>query len=154
MLATAFMVPMVALGQGAQGGNAAARSDESLLEEVVISADRRKSFGADLVQAGTFRGAALIDTPLTVSVLPRELLEAQQATRLYDALRNTAGVGIRRCIKITLGPQEQEQIGQKQQDNGDSHRGGHPTFGSCSRDARMASAGYSKSSSSPAKYRS
>ncbi len=92
MLATAFMVPMVALGQGAQGGNAAARSDESLLEEVVISADRRKSFGADLVQAGTFRGAALIDTPLTVSVLPRELLEAQQATQLYDALRNTAGV--------------------------------------------------------------
>jgi iron complex outermembrane receptor protein len=70
----------------------AQEADGSLLEEITISADRRNSFGADLVQAGTFRGANLIDTPLTVSVLPRELLDAQQVTQLYDALRNTAGV--------------------------------------------------------------
>jgi iron complex outermembrane receptor protein len=76
---------------GAQGGDPAA-ADESLLAEIVITADRVDSFRADLVQAGTFRGAELIDTPLTVNVLPRELLEAQQAVQLHDALRNTAGV--------------------------------------------------------------
>jgi iron complex outermembrane receptor protein len=82
-----------AAAPAAGGGTAAtAREDESLLQEIVITADRRRSFGADLVQAGTFRGAELIDTPLTVNVLPRELLDAQQATQLHDALRNTAGV--------------------------------------------------------------
>lgn len=62
------------------------------LDEIVITADRRDSFGADLVQVGTFRNARLIDVPLTVNVVPGELLRAQAATGLYDALRNTAGV--------------------------------------------------------------
>ena len=73
-----------------------ARSDEERraleLEEIVVTADREDSFGADFVQAGSFRGARVIDTPLTVSVIPEELLEAQQAIQLIDALRNTPGV--------------------------------------------------------------
>jgi len=76
----------------AQQPAARATADDSLLEEVIVTADRPKSFGADYVQAGTFRGAELIDTPLTVNVLPRELLDAQQVQQLHDALRNTAGV--------------------------------------------------------------
>ena len=62
------------------------------LEDVVVTADRRDSFSADLVQVGTFRNARIIDVPLTVNVVPSELLEAQAAIGLYDALRNTAGV--------------------------------------------------------------
>jgi iron complex outermembrane recepter protein len=85
------LLPALALAQSAAGG-AGKAADESLLEEIVITADRRKSFGADFVQAGTFRGAELIDTPLTINVLTRELLDSQQAIQLYDALRNTAGV--------------------------------------------------------------
>ncbi len=81
-----------ALAAAQSAGDAARSADDSLLQEIVITADRRKSFGADLVQAGTFRGAELIDTPLTVNVLTRELLDSQQVTQLYDALRNTAGV--------------------------------------------------------------
>lgn len=79
-------------------GPAAAQSVEQegkrppVLEEVIVSADRSDSFGAELVQAGTFRNARLIDTPLTVNVIPRAVLDAQAATGLYDALRNTAGV--------------------------------------------------------------
>lgn len=60
--------------------------------EIVITADRPNSFGADYVQAGSFRGARQIDTPLTVTVLPETLLRAQQADGLADALRNSAGV--------------------------------------------------------------
>lgn len=71
-----------------------ARKDERTgpqLEEVVVTADRA-GYGASLVQAGSFRGARQLDTPLTVSVIPKSLLETQQATSLLDALRNTAGV--------------------------------------------------------------
>ncbi|WP_322965174.1 TonB-dependent siderophore receptor [Sphingomonas fuzhouensis] len=60
--------------------------------EIVVTADRRDSFGADYVQAGTFRDARLLDTPLTVAIMTRPLLDAQQARSINDALRNTAGV--------------------------------------------------------------
>ena len=89
----AVMALLPSLGVAQQGAQSAGnRAEESDLEEIVVSADRRESFGADLVQAGTFRGATLLDTPLTVNVVTRELLDAQQVTQLYDALRNTAGV--------------------------------------------------------------
>ena len=62
------------------------------LEEIVVTADRRNSYSADLVQAGSFRGARQLDTPLTVNVIPDALIRSQQAEGLLDALRNTAGV--------------------------------------------------------------
>lgn len=62
------------------------------LEEIVVTSDRQNSYGADLIQAGSFRGARQLDTPLTVSVIPQEVLQSQQAEGLFDALRNTAGV--------------------------------------------------------------
>ena len=66
--------------------------DAPELEEIVVTADRSDSFGAGLVQVGTFRGARLIDVPLTVNVVPEELIDAQGITGIFDALRNTAGV--------------------------------------------------------------
>lgn len=63
-----------------------------VLEEIVVTADRKNSYGADLVQAGSFRGAHQLDTPLTISVIPQEIIQSQQATGLLDALRNTSGV--------------------------------------------------------------
>lgn len=62
------------------------------LEEVVVTADRAGSFSADLVQAGSFRGARQLDTPLTINVIPEALIRTQQAEGLLEALRNTAGV--------------------------------------------------------------
>ncbi|QCB36698.1 TonB-dependent receptor [Sphingobium sp. PAMC28499] len=70
--------------QTADSGNAQA--------EIVVTADRLDSFGADYVQAGTFRDARLMDTPLTVAIMTKELLEAQQARSIIDAVRNTPGV--------------------------------------------------------------
>jgi iron complex outermembrane receptor protein len=63
-----------------------------MLEEIVVTADRRGSFSADLVQAGSFRGARQLDTPLTINVISDALIQSQQAQGLLDALRNTAGV--------------------------------------------------------------
>src|SRR5882672_8455485 len=63
-----------------------------VLEEIIITADKKDSFGADYVQAGTFRNARVMDTPLTVTILPRALLDAQQASSIGDALKDSAGV--------------------------------------------------------------
>ncbi len=84
-------VPALAQDTGttSTAGDAAA---SPTLEEIVVTADRRNSFSADLVQAGSFRGARQLDTPLTISVIPLEMIQAQQAQGLLDALRNTAGV--------------------------------------------------------------
>ena len=65
---------------------------DPILEDIVVTADRKNSYGADLVQAGSFRGAHQLDTPLTVSVIPQEIIQSQQATGLLDALRNTSGI--------------------------------------------------------------
>lgn len=73
-------------------GPVAPDPEPQTVEDIVVTADRPDSFGADLVQVGSFRGARLIDVPLTVNVVPRELLRAQAAQSLFDALRNTAGV--------------------------------------------------------------
>lgn len=70
---------------------AAASNPQPMLEEIVVTADR-KGYGAELVQAGSFRGARTIDTPLTISVIPNQVLVSQQALGLLDALKNTAGV--------------------------------------------------------------
>lgn len=86
-----FVASAVMLAPCVHAANAEAKPSP-VLEEIVVSADRSASFGAELVQAGTFRNARLIDTPLTVNVVSRTVLDAQAATGLYDALRNTAGV--------------------------------------------------------------
>lgn len=92
MAGTAALVTMAApaFAQQAQGEREEAAPLE--LEEIIVTADRVDSYGADFVQAGSFRGARQIDTPLTVSVIPEELLKSQQAQGLLDALRNTPGV--------------------------------------------------------------
>lgn len=44
------------------------------------------------VQVGSFRDADPLDVPLTNNVITREVLDAQGARTLFEALRNTAGV--------------------------------------------------------------
>ena len=61
------------------------------LEEIVVTADR-SGFGADLVQAGSFRGARQLDTPLTVERDPEGADRLSAGDEPFDALRNTAGV--------------------------------------------------------------
>jgi iron complex outermembrane recepter protein len=80
----------VAFSVGATAQQQDASSIE--LEEIVVTADRPDSFGAEFVQAGTFRNGRQIDTPLTISVITEELLLSQQALTVIDALRNSAGV--------------------------------------------------------------
>lgn len=50
------------------------------------------SFVAPETAIGPFRDVPQVDTPLTLNAVPRDVLEAQGARSINDALRNTAGV--------------------------------------------------------------
>jgi iron complex outermembrane receptor protein len=88
-LSIALLTATTARAQSA--GDASSNAQPVALQEIVVTGDR-KSYSADYVQAGSFRGAEQLDTPLTISVIPQQVLLAQQAQGLLDALRNTAGV--------------------------------------------------------------
>jgi iron complex outermembrane receptor protein len=90
-IATALVTAAAAHAQ-AQTSDGASAADAPKLDEIVVTADRKDSYSADLVQAGNFRGARQLDTPLTINVIPNTLIQSQQAQGLLDALRNTAGV--------------------------------------------------------------
>src|SRR5262245_8205324 len=88
---TATLVAVISGEARAQSAEAAA-PETATLEEIIVTADRKDTYSADYVQAGSFRGARQLDTPLTISVIPSTLISSQQAQGLLDALRNTAGV--------------------------------------------------------------
>ena len=70
-------------------------------DEVLVIGRRAPSFRADTVQVGAFRNRSLLDTPATVAVMTRSLLDAQGSQGLDDALRNTAGVTQQSTSPIT-----------------------------------------------------
>lgn len=91
-LCLALLASAAASAAAAEGASPASGRDGVALDEVVVTADRRNSFSADYVQVGAFRDTRVRDTPLTVAIMPKELLDAQLARSVIDAVRNTAGV--------------------------------------------------------------
>lgn len=62
------------------------------LDEIEVKAENKGSFTSQVVQVGTFRDMSPMDVPLTTNIVTREVLDAQAATSIFGALRNTAGV--------------------------------------------------------------
>jgi iron complex outermembrane receptor protein len=95
-IVTAFAVaPAVAHGQS----GVAPEPAEQTLGQIVVGADPDRSYRTERTQIGTFRDQSIVEVPLTVNVVPRQVIEAQHATTLYEALKNTAGV-----TRSQLGP--------------------------------------------------
>ncbi|OYO28599.1 TonB-dependent siderophore receptor [Janthinobacterium sp. PC23-8] len=67
-------------------------TDEQVLQAVQVTGSRAQGLVPLTTEAGSFRGANIMDVPSTVNVITRELLDLQGAAGLYDAVRNTAGV--------------------------------------------------------------
>lgn len=65
---------------------------ERKLDEDIVVNGQRPTYRAEVVQVGAFRNQSILDTPATVAVISRTLLDAQGATGLEDALRNTPGI--------------------------------------------------------------
>lgn len=62
------------------------------LPTVNVTAEHGGSFKPGTVQVGTFRDMAPLDVPQSSNAVTREVLDAQAATTLFGALRNTPGV--------------------------------------------------------------
>lgn len=88
------LIPVVVAVCAAFPSAALAQQDlaEQVLQTVKVTAARADGFVPTTVEAGSFRGADIMEVPSTVNVITREVLELQAAGGLYDALRNTAGV--------------------------------------------------------------
>lgn len=89
VLASALSLAFSASNAVAQ---AAGTGTEKELGTVTVSAERTGSYKSNSVQVGTFRDVAPLEVPQTSNVVTREVLDAQAATTLFGALRNTAGV--------------------------------------------------------------
>ncbi|MBR7799870.1 catecholate siderophore receptor Fiu [Undibacterium fentianense] len=89
-----LMLP-VALQAHAQQANEdkkAPTKQEQQLQEIAVVAGSENAFKASKAASNKYT-QPLIDTPQTISVIKRELIEQQGAINLTDALRNTPGVG-------------------------------------------------------------
>lgn len=65
---------------------------EALLDEEIVVEGEKPGYKVDVVQVGAFRNRSLLETPMTVEVINRKLLDDQGAQGLADALRNTPGI--------------------------------------------------------------
>lgn len=102
MDSTRFKLKVLALGASlacaSYTGSVAAQENQptdpasTKLQTVSVTGEKDKGFKTKYVQVGAFRDQDILDVPLTVNVIPRALLEAQDAKSLYDALKNAAGV--------------------------------------------------------------
>ncbi|KAG0919177.1 hypothetical protein G6F32_016299 [Rhizopus arrhizus] len=61
-----------------------------VLAPVTVQADAPR-YKADRVQSGKF-AEPLLDTPQSITVVPRAVLEEQRAKRVQDVLRNVPGI--------------------------------------------------------------
>ncbi len=76
----------------ARAQQAAEKPAQPHLETINVSAERVTGFKARTSQIGAFRDVELLDIPMTINVIPRTVMDLQEAQGLYDALKNTAGV--------------------------------------------------------------
>src|SRR5690242_6716022 len=68
------------------------KDDKQPRETINVNAERVTGFKARTTQIGAFRDAEILDVPMTINVVPRTVLDVQEAQGLFDALKNTAGV--------------------------------------------------------------
>ena len=93
LAAAALALPGAVLAQSAAAPAAAASRAETTLPAVKVTAapEKDNDFKADVVSSPKFT-QPIVDTPQTITVIKKELLQQQAATSLSEALRNTPGV--------------------------------------------------------------
>ncbi|WP_437883797.1 TonB-dependent siderophore receptor [Pseudomonas sp. LRF_L74] len=68
-------------------------ADEVTLDTVTVTGEKTDSYQAKSASVSGFGEAPLLDTPASVAVVNRQLLDDQQARLLSDVLKNDASVG-------------------------------------------------------------
>jgi len=72
---------------------ASAREEAVLPEVPVVAPPVPSAYKADRANTATKTDTAIRDTPASIQVVPREVIEDQQALRLDEAVRNVSGAG-------------------------------------------------------------
>ena len=85
-LATSALTPVFAQD------DASAKEDETKVLDTVVVFGQEYATVPTVAETATKSSLPLIDTPATITVIGRELIDAQLATSLQDVLRNTSGV--------------------------------------------------------------
>ncbi len=93
LAAAALVLPGAVLAQSAEAPAPAASQarGETTLPTVKVQAARDNELKADVLSSPKFT-QPIVDTPQTITVIKKELLQQQAATSLSEALRNTPGV--------------------------------------------------------------
>lgn len=69
-------------------------SEDADEEEVVVTGDRAPSYRAPTAATATKTDTPLRDIPQSIQVVPRQVIQEQQVTRIGDAARNVSGVTV------------------------------------------------------------
>ncbi len=85
-----MLLPVAA--QAADPAGQSAPASQQMLKEVTVVGTQENDFKADKASSPKYT-EALVNTPQTIVVIKKELIEQQGALTLTDALRNTPGVG-------------------------------------------------------------
>ncbi|MGK5027113.1 catecholate siderophore receptor Fiu [Janthinobacterium sp. RB2R34] len=85
-----MLLPVAA--QAADPAGQSAQASQQMLNEVTVVGTKENDFKADKASSPKYT-EALVNTPQTIVVIKKELIEQQGALTLTDALRNTPGVG-------------------------------------------------------------
>jgi iron complex outermembrane receptor protein len=80
--------PAASAAEGAE----AQGHEKPVLQTVTVNAEKQQGFKSKYVQVGAFRDQLLLDAPFTVNIIPRAILESQDAQGVFDAVKNSAGV--------------------------------------------------------------
>lgn len=92
LLATALAAPLPLVAQQTAPVPAKPEATAVQLETYTVTDTQKGGFKAERVQVGSFRDMNPVDVPATFNVVTREVLDAQGARTIFDAVRNTAGV--------------------------------------------------------------
>lgn len=88
-----YAAPDAPAQEAAQQGQDADQSGRAVtLNVVTVNADGSKGFKTKYVQVGAFRDQSVLDTPSTVNVFTRDLMDTQNVDGVFDVLKNSAGV--------------------------------------------------------------
>ena len=80
----------VSPGSEAQRGETSTQEDDPI--EIVVTGDRETGYSVPNATSATRTDTPLRDIPQSIQVVPRQVLEEQQVTRIGDAARNVSGV--------------------------------------------------------------
>jgi iron complex outermembrane recepter protein len=89
-------VPLVEVGTGESGLSLSVQPKEGEEIEIVVTGEREEGYRAPNASTATRTDTPIRDIPQSIQVVPQQVIQDQEVTRISDALRNVSGVSVER----------------------------------------------------------